>query len=267
MATSKNAVAVRKQNAGAVTAWDEELAKFAQEGAQQEAVISTGNFFSIKNNVLSFQGQALPGNQVDVVCVDHIHIKKYFEGAYNKDSSSSPNCFAYSRDGLAMVPHEKSSAKQNEDCDTCAHNVMGTALQGTGKRCRDGRRLALIGADDLDAKSAKNKQLGYLELPPTAIIPWANYVKNLANVAKKPAFAVVTRIKLVVDADSSSFQFEMVEALDREVIQALMERRQPVQQEIIFPYAPPKPAANDKPAGKAPAKTAAKTPAKGKAKF
>ena len=258
-----------KKPGTAIVAWDEELAKYAAETAKQEASTGTGNFFSLKGGVLSYGGNAIPGNEMNVVILDAIHKKAYYDRAYDGESGGGPVCFAYSRDGLAMSPHEKSTEKQCDTCDLCPHNLMGSAIRsdgspGKGKACREGRRLALISAADLNAKSIPTAEIGYLETPPTSIIPYALYVKALASTAKRPPFAVVTKVKLVPDRDTQfKLQFELAAPLPQDVVKGIMERLDQTKQEIMFPYMPPKSADEARPAraAKAPAKTPAKSAA------
>lgn len=239
-------------NAGtSIAKWDDELAKYAQEGAAQEQMPG-GNFISFKGGVLQIAKKPIPGNKLDVIIVGNLYENTYRPGKYDPDNPGSPACFAFSRDGEDMHAHELSVKPQNiqekevddkivkaSPCLGCPQNAWGTADDGDGKgkACKNGRRLALLSADDLNPESITNGEVLYARLSPLNVKPWALYVKGLNATAKRPAWSVVTRLSLVPDPKSQfRVVLEMVQPVDDGLLSHLHARHKAVMEEISFPY-------------------------------
>lgn len=238
-----------KKTGGALTTWDAELAKYAGEVAKQEEGTLFGNLFSLKAGVLSFQNTPIPGNQMEVVILDHIHDRAYFKDKYDSDNPSGPYCYALSKDGVDMAPSDKSVEKQSERCATCQWNKMGSSDTGRGKACREGRRIAIVSAKSLDTvENIAKATVAYMKTPPTSIVPFATYVKNLGEVARRPPFSVLTNVKLVPDKETQyKLEFDMVRNLPQGTVQALIEKREATKTAIFYDYqAPRDPDAEDK---------------------
>ena len=222
----------------AVTKWDEELAKHAAMAAGIEASVQTGSWISTKGGRMSYNGQEVKGNKMNVIILDHILENHYYTARYDPDNPASPVCFAFARSDDDMSPHEKSSDPQSEACHGCPQNEWGTADTGRGKACANIRRLALIPEDGMEDVSAA--QVAYMKIPVTSVKGWAGYVNNLSTVMKRPPFGVITEISVVPD-DKTQFkiQFKLVEKIeDGEALGAIMERRAAVESELMAPYSP-----------------------------
>jgi len=280
------ATASKKKPGTAVIAWDEKLAARAQMAKKAEASVSTGNFISLKGGIMSYMGNAVPGNKLNVIVVDSILENHFFEGKYDPNTPQSPSCYAFGRDEDEMAPHEKVEAPQNDICKGCSQNEWGSAETGKGKACKNVRRLAVITEDTLDKgiEGITDADVAYIKLPVTSVKAWAGYVNQLAA-TNKPPLAFVTEISVVPDASSQfKVQFKAVSEIDDgELIGALLDKADAAEQLIAFPYqaveaAPAKPsrtpvrkAASAKPIpGKAVAKPAAgkaMAPVAGRRKF
>lgn len=266
MATAKKAAASKTTS---IVKWDEALAARAQMAKKAEESVSTGSFISLKSGVMSYNGNPVPGNKLDVVVVDAILENHYFEGAYDPNTPQSPVCYAFGRDEDDMGPHEKVDEPFSEKCKGCPNNEWGSADTGRGKACKNVRRLAIIPADALDdgAQGVEDAAIAYLKVPVTSVKSWAGYVNQLAA-TNKPPLAFVTEISVTPDAGSQfKVNFKAKESIeDGELIGALLAKADVVEQTIAFPYqpveeAPAKPARGAR--GKAaPAKAPARAPAK-----
>lgn len=238
-----------KSSGKAITKWDDELAKHASEAAEKEQM-PTGSFISIKGGILTIAGQAVKDNRLQAVIIDHVYENAYYDGAYDPDVPQPPSCYAFGRDEDELKPHEKASKPASESCVGCPNNVFGSAEKGKGKACKNTRRLALISADGLSANSAAEGELVYMKLPVTSTKGWAYYVKGLNATLRRPPFGVVTEIAVVPDSKTQfKVTFQAVGPVPDEVMGAIMERREKVCEEIMFPYGNPT-ELTEKPKGK-----------------
>lgn len=258
----------------ALATWDEELAKQAQVAAGMESGVSSGQFFSLKSGVLSFGGSPMPGNEMAVVIVDAILENVYYAGKYAEGVANAPKCFAFGREESEMAPHEvctKADAQENDTCAGCAMNQWASADTGKGKACRNSRRLALIPAGTFDNQGRldliedeehyKTAELGFLRLPVTSVKGYATFVKQLAATLRRPPHGVVTRVKLVPDAQTQiKVVFSAIQNLPDALMPTIMERHQATREVIAFPY----PAYEASPAPKVPARSAAPATGRGR---
>lgn len=260
MATAKKATASKTT---AIVKWDEALAARAQMAKKAEESVSTGSFISLKSGVMSYNGNPVPGNKLDVVVVDAILENHYFDGAYDPNTPQSPSCYAFGRDEDEMSPHEKVDEPFSEKCKGCPNNEWGSADTGRGKACKNVRRLAVIPADALDggAEGVEEAAIAYLKVPVTSVKAWAGYVNQLAA-ANKPPLAFVTEISVTPDAGSQfKVNFKAKESIeDGELIGALLAKAGVVEQTIAFPYQPVEEAPAKSARGKA---VPVKTPSRG----
>lgn len=221
-----------KPTGTAVAAWEEELAKAAQEESKGEKV--NNNYFSINNAKISFMGSDL-GSEMDVVILDALHDRAMYPGAFGQ--VKSPICFSYSKDGIGMVPHDASQEKQSETCEGCQWNKFGSAQQGQGKACREYRRLALISARELEADEVSEAILGILKVPPTSMCNYSDYVRALANVSKRPVWSVATTITITADAKKKFvMSFKPSANLPQEVVAAIQARLPGAAEANATPY-------------------------------
>ena len=138
-----------------------------------------------------------------------------------------------------MAPHEKAEDKQNATCADCKWNAFKSDDRGKGKACKNIRRLALIHADSLDSPQAVAKaQVAFLNIPVTSVKGWANYVRTLANVMKRPPYGMVTQVEAQPD-DATQFRllFEpLAKITDGKLLQAIHALRQKVAADLQQPY-------------------------------
>jgi hypothetical protein len=228
----------------ALATMEDELAQYAQAESDREQM-PTGNFVSLKAGVLSVGGAAVKDNTLNAVVVDSVYENHLYEGDYDPDKPASPVCFAFAHAEGELVPHEKSTKPQSENCASCPHNVFGTAIKrdgsaGKGKACKNVRRLAIIPADSAgDADTVASSEVFYMKLPVTSCKGWAYYTKALAAAMKRPPFAVTTEIKVVPDATSQfKVMFSPGDLLPEDVVRAVMEKRSEVAEQIMAPYTP-----------------------------
>jgi hypothetical protein len=240
------------------TKWTERLKLDAEK--QRKAERSTASFFSIKAAQLSFQGQAIKDNKMQVVVLESIHERTWYPQKYGMGDNTSPACYALSVDGKDTVPHPEATQPQATTCETCQWNKWGSSDNGKGKACREGRRVSLMSADDIsNPDKILSAVTGYLRVPVTSAKNFGNYVQGVVGGTDLPLFCHITQVSVVPDAKTQvKVLFEHVRGIeDDAVLEALYNRSTAEAENIFFPY--PKPEGGDEPA---PAAAAAAAPAK-----
>ena len=260
MATAKKTTAGKS----AIVKWDAELAAMAALATEvEENVGAGGNVINTGGGVLMYKGAEIPDNKMNVVVIDHTILYMDYEGDYDPKNPAIPRCFAYGRDEKTLVPHEKAADPQSETCKDCPMNAWASAVRGAGKHCKNSRKLALITQGDLD--DIENAEVCFISVPVTSVKAWAGYVRQIAEVLKRPPLGVITEIKLKPSPDGGfKMEFKLVEAIDDgDSIGALIEKRKGSIKDLEAPFvqiekAEQKPAARGRATGKAaPKKTAA----------
>lgn len=233
----------------ALANWDEELARQAAAGAEQEASTGGGDYFSLRGGQLKLHGLQLPDNQMAVIILDFIKVNAYYDGPFDPDSPQTPLCYALGRDEKTLAPHEQAERPQHEGCAKCPRNQWGSLVvngqQRRGKECRNLRRLLLIpggslqnGEHQAPASTDQIAQapMAYLSIPPTSANAFAAYVKTMAA-RKLPVRAVYTKVRLLPDAKTVyKLEFTPLGPVPRELIGAMMGRAQEAEALIAHPF-------------------------------
>ena len=245
-------MAAAKKKGTAIVNYNEKMAQYAKQFAEAEKNVGGGSFFSMKSGVLSYQDNPLPGNEMAVIIVDYVLENVFYEGDYDPDVQASPSCFAFGRDDDSMAPHDsvlEAGTQQNDVCHGCPMNEFGSADKGKGKACKNTRRIAMIpagkflkdGSLDMieDTDHYLSAEVGYMKLPVTSVKGFSSFVKQVATNLKRPPFGVVTKVKVVPDANSQfKVLFEALVEVPDELMEAIFKRNEEVEATISFPYQP-----------------------------
>lgn len=224
----------------ALTNYDEELAKMAQAAAGMEASAGGGSFFSLQSGVLSLNDQAIPGNHMAVVVLDHNLINIYYDAKFDANSRQPPTCYAFGHEEAELAPHKDVVARgqgQNDTCAGCPMNAWASADTGRGKACRNTRRLAMIPAGELtrdgrftpftEEEHFRTAPIAGLTLPVTSVKGWASQVKTVANAMKLPPLGVMMRVSIEPDAKTQfKVKFELLGEVPKKLIPILLKRRE-----------------------------------------
>jgi hypothetical protein len=215
-------------------AWEEELAKAAQEVAATETPKLAN--FSFRAGVLAYQGVAIPGNKLECIVVASAFQHRLYEGAYDPDNPATPICFALSLSGEDMAPHELSKVPQSDRCETCENFKWGSAEKGRGKACKAGRRLIVIPKTALVNGVAK-AEMGMATLPVTSVRGWANYVNALATQYRRPPWAVLTEMSVVPDVKTQfQVKFTPIGIVENEHLAAIRDKIEMANVVLLAPY-------------------------------
>ena len=239
MATKpKTAVVVRKTTA--VGSYKDRLAALAKESVAQEASVSTGAFISTKAGQLTWQGNPVQGNKLQVIVADSVMENAYYPGDFDPDNPQPPVCFAFGRDEKDMSPHADSSEPQHETCKGCPQNEFGSADRGKGKACKNIRRIGLLPASPLNEEALRTSEVAFLKTPVTSVKGWAGYVRSLDALHQVPPQAVITEIGAITDLKTQyKLTFNYVKDVPEDLMGIVLDRHEEVKNSIEFPYSPP----------------------------
>jgi hypothetical protein len=224
--------------------WQTSLAADAKDDTATEQTAMQA--FSLRAGVLSYNSQPLPDNKINVIVVASAFEKAMFISKFDPNNIVPPLCFALSANGEDMKAHDNSYRKQGapddeeHHCKGCPQLEWGSdpnSPSGRGKMCKEVRRLALLPEDAL-VDGVEKSQPALLRVPVTSVPNWAAYVNLLSATMKRPAWSVITQVKLVPDP-KKQFQvlFEAVRPInDSELLTKLQAIRQRTQESVMNPY-------------------------------
>lgn len=225
--TSKSkAVATRKSTLPAN--WRDQLRDDAEEEAERTPA-GSGNRITLKRSgQFSYQGADL-GESIDLVIVDHVVAKLYYDTDYDEDNPSPPACFALKPKATNIAPHEDAPDAQAETCEDCWANEWASG-RGRGKACSDKNRLACLHVDDLEG------ELIMLEVPVTSGASFNKYIKGLTKAAELPCYAVITRIEMDEHADYQKLIFTYIEDIPEKLLGGPFNKRKEAREMLMEPY-------------------------------
>ncbi len=220
--------AVGKVKSTLPTNWKEQLREDASEESERTPM-GTGNRITLRRNgQFNFQGVDI-GESIDVVVVDHVAAKLYFDTEYDEDNPGPPACFALKPNVKNIAPHDDSPDVQAQTCEDCWANEWASG-RGRGKACSDKNRAALLHADDLEG------DLILLEVPVTSGAAFNKYITGLTKAAELPSYAVVTRLEMDEHADYQKLIFDLIEEVPEKLLGAVMGKRELAREMLLEPY-------------------------------
>ncbi len=108
-------------------------------------------------------------------------------------------------------------------CNSCPHNLFGSAAQGAGKACQDKRFLVVLLQDSVIPI--------LIRVPATSIMPTKQYFKRLAG-GRKSYYSVLTAISLIKIQAAQTYsqvQFKALRYLTPEEVAQVQKLREPFQ--------------------------------------
>lgn len=221
--------------------WEQRL----QEEAKAEAanfVPSVGRI-SIQSGVMMYGGNPVPGNTVNVIVLAHVFENSWFPKPYSKAEQRNPDCYALAQHKEDLVPADNVPNPINPTCSGCAYLEWGSDPKGgKGKACKEVMRLAVMPVQNVtDPEAVANSEIAVLKIPVTSVKNWANYLQRLSALHGRPAWAVLTEIKVVTDPKT---QFKMLfdskaDVTSDEILTALSKRIQMARNALLAPYDKP----------------------------
>lgn len=211
---------------------EKQLAGEAATIAEDEPTYGGGNVISTQNKKFVVNDVQLP-DPLPGVIVAHSFANNWYDRPWDPDNPSVPACFSIKTTPHDMEAHEKSPNPQGPLCEECPHNEFGTALVGQGKACRNTRRLILMMPDD----ESDTPQLAQLNVSPAGIVAYAQYVKGLAKIYKRPPHGVVTSFSFMEDQQSPIVVASLLSPIsDVNLMQRVLSVREQAMEMAIEPY-------------------------------
>lgn len=229
-----------------LTIWEKQMADAAVKAAAVEK--PTGSFRSIgtRGGILTVDDTPVKGNELRCVVLMAMHENQYYEGAFDPSNISIPTCYAFGEpdgDGEGMHPHEECTSPQNDTCEGCPLNEMGSADTGRGKACKNIRRLALVTEDALEsAEALEEAEIRALKVPVTSVKNWSKFVHRTAEEMQRPSWGVVCLISAIPDPKTQfklTFEFESLVNFDQKLMDVLTRKRSELAKEMVLPYQQP----------------------------
>lgn len=207
MATKKTSTAVAVPKSTSVVSVQEMMAK-QLEALQGKTAPSSGIKVRATQDkqMLLPDGTKTPG-PIDVVILDFVSENVWYEGDFDRNNITPPNCFAIGDIPAQLAPSPNSPDKQGDEdgaCAGCAMNAWGSGKNG-GKACKNSRKLAVIQVtEDTDPATAP---IWILQTSPTAIKGFDAYVKTVVSTFKCPPAGVITRVGFDESQTYTTFVF------------------------------------------------------------
>lgn len=211
------------------------------ELAQQavEAEKSPGfTAISIRNSKFRVDDLALP-NPLKVVILNASYENSYYgeEKFDPKAKGKAPVCTAMGYDSEALAPPAELTTKVHDTCEGCPNNEWGSADTGRGKACKNGRKLAVILADE---KNYAKATVYVIHVPPKSLGNVSKYIKNLGKMLKLPTFGVITELSFDENEEYPLIELNAVAPFDMEQDQdrlaALMALHHKTKAELVRPF-------------------------------
>ena len=209
------------------------LAQAAQTKADAEMV--TTAVISLKNKRFTLNDIKL-GTSLDVVILADAYEHAYYDKPYDPDVISPPACFAINTVHADMKPEPDKwfiPLPQAEKCQGCPLDEFGTARQGKGKACRNGRRLLVAAVSN---GKANLKDLAVINVPPTSLKAFSRYVKQITTSKKLPLWAVVTNFEFDDDSTYPVLIPSCVGGVSGEDINHIAQSLMEYEKQILTPY-------------------------------
>jgi hypothetical protein len=232
--------------------WEDRLRKESREVAKLYTA-SVGRI-SLKSGQMSYQGNYIPGNKVNVIIVAASFMNALYTKPYNPDVMVNPDCYALSTTGLRMTPHESAPEKQSTDCDACPKAQWGTAIRdgkpARGKACKETIRLAMVSADsELTPEKVAEADVALITIPATSTKNWGTYVQSLDLESNRPPWAVITEVSVAPDRKNQfTVNFKAIAKLADSFLGPVSDRIPGLTALVMQPYDYTKEEANPAPA-------------------
>lgn len=231
---------LRKSKSNEIVSMDDLLQQMENEAAEDSARTGdvAGNMLSIKGSEFTYQGADL-GEELEVVILNFVNQKRWYDRVYNEDEVSAPACWAQTYDKPSTLHvTEDVPLEQCDNCNDCWANEYGSSINGSGKACDDIRKCALILADQLGADDDEI-ETAVLKVPSASIKNFDKFIKGLAKVAKRPAYGVIARMSFDDSVDYPKLTFNYVESIgDAAHLQQVMQLRDAATDVLDVTYDP-----------------------------
>lgn len=216
--------------------WEERMAQEAK--AVAELYRPSVGRISFKSGVMSYAGNPIPGNSVNVIILNSAFERNFYADRYSPDRIVNPACFSISLSNVDQTPHEAVTNPISKTCDPCKYNQWKSDLNGRdGKACKELIRLIMIPATDMTNEAIAKAEIAIAKIPVTSVKSWGNYVGKIRALYSRPPYGVVTRVSITPHIKNQfTVNFDEVAAVDVELVGAVIARASTVTSILLAPY-------------------------------
>lgn len=174
------------------TSVEQQLAQRVQT-AMANTEPDTSNIIRPDLQGFQYQGATL-GMEFHAIVLGAVYENTYYDRPYEKDAGVvMPLCWALGDNQRDIAPLADLVTRQAPSCAECEFNEFGTALQGKGKACRNGMRIAVVAVGDPeDMSTCDPTEVAVLRISPTAIKVFNGYARKVYR-ANRDLLQVVTK--------------------------------------------------------------------------
>ena len=214
------------------------LAQQAKDAAAAER--PSVSKISLKSGIISFGGQPVKDNRLDVIIVATSYKNAFYKGRYDPNNIVNPDCFAFADSDEAMVPDSNVSKPEHPTCEGCPRAEWGSDLNGgRGKACKETRRIALLPGSVLSeadpVEAIKVGELAIVDVPVTSVKNYSQYLNILAASIGLPAHAVLTELSAQPDAKTQfKVMFKGISPVPSDAALDAIEARMPEAKRIVL---------------------------------
>ena len=169
---------------------------YQEEMARQVAALSgrlsapTGNKIRIsQNKVFTFPDGRTTDDKFQAVVVDFICRNDYYSTGFDPADIQPPDCFAIGQKREDCIPSRNVPHKEHPTCKGCPQAEWGSGARGKGKACKESTLLAVLPPD-----AASDHPLWLLQVSPTGVKYWDNYVRDVVRAFAMMPVGVITTI-------------------------------------------------------------------------
>ena len=225
------------------TNWQEQMAKEAK--AVSRAFRPSTAQISTKSGMMTYMGQAVPGNKLEAVIIAAIFENNFFEAKFDPRNPRNPVCFAFGKVDSSgqkpeMLPHPEVSDefRQAERCSICPNSQWASdteSMSGKGKRCKELYKLGLIPR----GQSEGADEMAILRIPVTSRKNFDTYVNGVAAGSGRPLWGVLTEISITPDARTQfQIKFSLKEMLSDGELNKIFPKIEGAYECLSEPYDP-----------------------------
>ena len=215
---------------------DERTKQLLKEAAERQSAKEQASipFISLKGKKFAVGDEKL-GTKLAVVILANIFDNSYYDRPYdpNSDEVFPPACFAIYNDVLEAAPHENSPAKQSDSCAECVLNEFGSAKQGKGKACRNGRRILVASVTNGEVNLS---DLSIINMSPTALKGFSRYAKSINITIQLPLWAVITELSFDEESAYPVLIANFVSHLNTSDVNKIVARFEEFEELVAVPY-------------------------------
>lgn len=211
-----------------------------KEAALQEVAkekVTSNKYISIKGGKFSL-GEDDLGENLKVVIIGSAYDNAFYSGKYDPKHTESPICFAVAENESDLIPNDGNVYEaQHSDCGSCPNNQWKSADNGTGKACKNSRRLLVIPVDPETLEVDVDFEPMLIRLPPTSLSSYAKYVKLVTKKHEVPVFGIITELGFDDNVEYPSVKFHDIEPIqDENILEGILNLREAEISTLLGPY-------------------------------